>query len=419
MKEIKVVLGYKYRIYPTHFQKQILNHQMFIYNQTYNICLNLFKQQYELNKELPKNERTYSKSTEIDTKVKSILASRELKFSTVVTQQARRNFEKAIKQKDKSFPKFKKSGSNFESFNWNNQGYSIKDTNNPKKKILRLLKQDIILKYHRTLPDNYKMNQITISQENGKYYVAFSITYFKKIKEVSIENLDKNKSVGIDLNVSNIALSSNQLIPTKSIEIAKTKYDKRIIKLKRKQSRRILISKKFKVKLGRNFKKTQLKINKILEKSKNKKNDKYHKLTNELVNQFDLIVTEDLSIKNMTKRAKNTKVKQKSSLNKHILNTSFYQLLSQLKYKTTHNGKLFIQVQPQFTSKTCRICGQINDNLKLSDRIFECKCGHVEHRDTNASHNIHNLGLKSIGLGINLADYNSKAFRLNSLEFIS
>ncbi|HHH51550.1 MAG TPA: hypothetical protein ENK76_04185, partial [Campylobacterales bacterium] len=35
---LKIVnLGYKYRLYPTIEQQTLLNHQMFIYNQAYNI----------------------------------------------------------------------------------------------------------------------------------------------------------------------------------------------------------------------------------------------------------------------------------------------------------------------------------------------------------------------------------------------
>lgn len=85
-KEIKVTLGYKYRIYPTKDQMNILNHQIFIYNQAYNICLNLQQEQWETNKELSKKDRTYFKASEIDAKVKEALNKRELSFKTVVTQ---------------------------------------------------------------------------------------------------------------------------------------------------------------------------------------------------------------------------------------------------------------------------------------------------------------------------------------------
>ena len=136
-----------------------------------------------------------------------------------------------------------------------------------------------------------------------------------------------------------------------------------------------------------------------------------------------MIVVEDLNSKIMTKSSKGTlekhgkNVKQKSGLNKAILNTSFYQLISQLDYKTMLNGKLFVKVPPQYTSKTCSKCGTINNNLKLSDRIFVCPtCEHTEQRDIQSSHNILRLGLESFGLGTSLVDLKHKAFRSTSLE---
>jgi len=428
--DMEVTLGYKYRLYPTKDQINILNHQMFIYNQTYNICLNLQQEQWELNKELPKKDRVYFKASEIDTKVKEALNKRELSFKTVVTQQARINCDKALKSaltvKGRCFPKFKNSKLSKQSFNWNNQGYQIKDSNNKRFKILRLMSQDIKLRYHRELPNDFKMNQITISKENNKYYVSFSITYNKTVSLISKDKLDITKAVGIDLNINDIALSNNTLIKTDSKDISKTKYDKKFLRLQRKQSKRVLKAKRFKVKLGSNFKKTQYKLNKIYEKSKNKKLDKYNKITSELANKFDLIVVEDLNSKIMTKSSKGTlekhgkNVKQKSGLNKAILNTSFYQLISQLTYKTMLNGKLFLKVPPQYTSKTCSKCGTINNDLKLSDRIFVCPtCEHTEQRDIQSSHNILRLGLESFGLGTSLTDLNCKAFRSTSLEVAS
>ena len=93
-----VNLGYKYRSYPTLEQKQLLNHQMFVYNQAYNICVNLFKKESFKNKDLDKNDRTYRKAVSYDTIVKRALRFRKIKFSTVVTQQARINFLKAVKK---------------------------------------------------------------------------------------------------------------------------------------------------------------------------------------------------------------------------------------------------------------------------------------------------------------------------------
>lgn len=422
-KDLKVTLGYKYRLYPTDEQKQLLDHQMFIYNQAYNICINFHQKQWETNKELPKEKRKHLKAVEIDAKVKNALKQRELPFKTVVTQQARINMDKALKSaltlKERGFPKFKNSKFAKQSFNWNNQGYKLLDSDNPRYRTLRLMGLPIKMIYHRNLPDNYKMNAITISKDGDNYYVAFSITFNKCVSEISAQNVDLSKAVGIDLNINDIALSDGTLIPTNSKSFAKTKYDEKLIRLMRKQSRRVLHSKKTKTKLGGNFRKTQKRINKVYEKAKRRKEDRYHKTTSELSKQFDLIAVEHLYMKNMTKRAKLKNVKQKSGLNKSILSTSFYQFLSMLSYKAMLNGKLFTKVPPQYTSKGCSSCGLINNELTLKQREFWCECGSILHRDVNAALNILRLGLESFGLGTSLADLKCKAFRSTSLEAAS
>jgi len=267
------------------------------------------------------------------------------------------------------------------------------------------------MRYHRDLPNSYKLNQITITKNHNKFFVAFGITYDEpNVSLISTDNLDIKKAVGIDLNINEIALSNGTLIKTNSKILSSKKYNNVFKRLQRKQSRRVLKAKK-KVKSGLNFRKTQLVLNKIYEKTSNIKKDLAHKITAKIVNEFDLIAVENLQVKNMTKRAKLKNVKAKSGLNKSILDTSFYQLISFLEYKTSHNGKLFTKIPPQYTSKTCSKCGSIKENLTLKDRVYICdNCGEIIHRDINASLNILKLGLKSFGLGISLLDYKQKAF---------
>ncbi|EPO3815538.1 RNA-guided endonuclease InsQ/TnpB family protein [Campylobacter coli] len=415
---MQITKGFKYRIYPNKEQQALINHQCFIYNQAYNICLNIQKEQWNINKDLDKKERIYLKAKEIDSKVKEVLRKRELSFKTVVTQQARINatraLEQALKDKNKGFPKFKNSKLAKQSFNWNNQGYQIKEHNNSRFKIFRLMNTPLKLRYHRELPKEYKLNQITISKVHSKYYLSLSITYNTTTSLKSINNINFKEAVGIDLNINEIALSNGELIKTQSKSINAKKYDNAFKRLQRKQSRRILKSKKNKTKLSHNFKKTQIKLNKIYERSSNIKKDSYHKITSKLIREFDLIAVEELQNKNMTKRAKLKNVKAKSGLNKSILNTSFYQFTQYLEYKAKHNGKFFVKVNPQYTSKTCSYCGSVKNNLTLKDRIYICdNCGKEIHRDINASVNILERGLQSFGLGISLLDYKQKAFRVS------
>lgn len=416
---MQITKGFKYRIYPNKEQQSLINHQCFIYNQAYNICLNLQQEQWQKNKDLDKKDRIYMKASEIDAKVKSALKQRDLSYKTVTAQQARINANRALQQafsdKTKGFPKFKNSKFAKQSFNWNNQGYQIKDNENPKFKIFRLMNTPLLMRYHRELPQNYKLNQITISKSHNKYYISLSITYDNNIQPITLTNdIKPNKVIGIDLNINEIALSNGNLIDTKSKLFSYAKYDKAFKRLQRKQSRRILKSKSQKIKLSQNFKKTQIKLNKIYERSSNIKRDYYQKITTKLSNEFDLIVVEALKTKNMTKRAKLKNVKAKSGLNKSILNTSFYQFTQMLEYKQSHNGKFFVKIDPKYTSKTCSICGNINNELTLKDRVYECsECGNILHRDINASMNILERGLESFGLGISLLDYKQKAFRVS------
>src|SRR5574344_1818566 len=239
MENEKIInLGYKYRLYPTKDQINILNHQMYIYNQAYNICLNLWQKENDKNKDLPKENRVFRKAVSYDTVIKRALRLRKLSFSTVVTQQARINFLKAVKkafsketianrlkaidsattpkEKAKAYnlgmPTFKSSRDIFQSFNWNNQGYQIFDdmNSNSRFKTLRLLKTNLRFRYHRTLPNSYKLSSITISKDSIGYYVSFGVEFKKQIDlRVSSDNLDISKSIGIDLNAYNFAVSSD------------------------------------------------------------------------------------------------------------------------------------------------------------------------------------------------------------------
>jgi len=449
---LKIVnLGYKYRLYPSTEQQAILDHQMFIYNQAYNICLNLWKEEQEINKTLAKEKQTYRKAKEIDQKVKNILKSRKLEFKTVVLQQARINFQKAIKKafskevvyerqkaiakavtpKEKAkalnlgFPKFKSSKDINQSFNWNNQGYSILEHDNDRFEILRLISENIKIRYHRELPQNYKMCSITISKDITGYFVSFAIEFQKEIDLViTSENLDITKSIGIDLNVNNFAISQpidgKQLLDNGSKDRRAVQFGEIVKILQRKQSRR---DKKSKQK-GKNYKKTQRKINKLKKKQINKKSDLYHKISKTLTDKFESIAIEDLKLKNMTKSSKGNEqkhgknIRAKSGLNRSILSASFYQFVAMLQYKQTMlNEKLFVKVNPQYTSQICNRCGYKDKNNRKTQSKFKClKCHHETNADINASENIEQRGLKSLGLGTSLQDYKLESLSNSDLS---
>ena len=203
---MQITKGFKYRLYLNKEQQKQLNHCCFIYNQAYNICLDLQNQTWNDNKDKPKEERVYLKSSELDFKIKQVLKNRELPFKTVIAQRARINAEKAlqeaIKKPERGFPKFKNSSEPNQSFTWNNQGCSIKIEEGKRFGVLRLMKDNFKFRCHRALPKNYKLNEIGISRKGFKYYVAFSITYEEEINAISKEKVQT--AIGLDLNVNEV-----------------------------------------------------------------------------------------------------------------------------------------------------------------------------------------------------------------------
>lgn len=127
----------------------------------------------------------------------------------------------------------------------------------------------------------------------------------------------------------------------------------------------------------------------------NQRKDKLHKLTTKLVKEYDVIVVENLSTKNMM---------QNHHLAKAIANASWGMLVTLLKYKCSWYGKTLIIVDPKNTSRICFECKQKNhkfDNLSQSEwlatREWVCPNCHLRlDRDINASKNILAKGLATL-----------------------
>lgn len=119
--------------------------------------------------------------------------------------------------------------------------------------------------------------------------------------------------------------------------------------------------------------------------------DNLHKVSHQLVSNYDTIALEDLNVKGMVKNHK---------LSKHISDASWGTFVRLLEYKADWNDKQIVKINRFYpSSKTCCECGWINQDLNLSIREWTCKNGHVLDRDLNAAKNILKEGLKIISSG--------------------
>jgi len=127
--------------------------------------------------------------------------------------------------------------------------------------------------------------------------------------------------------------------------------------------------------------------------------DHLHKISRRIVDTYDFIVMEDLKISNMTRSAAGTadapgtNVRQKSGLNRSILDAGWGVLSDMIGYKAEDAGASVVHVNPANTSRRCNACGHTERGNREGEAFRCLRCGHAAHADTNAAKNILGLGL--------------------------
>ena len=219
-------------------------------------------------------------------------------------------------------------------------------------------------------------------------------------EEISVKKNTK-KSVGIDLGVKTFATCASEKCSDnyQFKEYGSKNYGKKYQDKKAKLQRKLAN----KVKFSNNWKKQNVKINKVTRKIKNCRHDYIHKVSTEICKNHAKIYVENLKVANMTKSAKGTvenpgkNVKQKSGLNKSILDQGWGMFREMLEYKANWNGGEVIKVAPQRTSQQCHKCGHVDAKNRKTQKKFEClKCKNVINADRNAAINILTLGQRGI-----------------------
>lgn len=223
----------------------------------------------------------------------------------------------------------------------------------------------------------------TIKQEpNGAWYVSFQIKANHPLKQA----LPKTGSeIGIDLNLSNF-LTDDQghQVPNpryyRKMLTKLAKQDRKVARRRRrakKEHRRLLDS--------RNYQKSRRQRANLHSHIAHQRNDFLHRTSTVLIQNHDLIVSEELRGKNMLKN---------HALAMSISDVGWRTFISQLEYKAELYGRTYITVNPAYTTKRCHCCQAINHQVKLGQEKWRCPNCHVFHiRDHNAAINIKNKGL--------------------------
>ena len=353
--------AYKYRIYPDKEQRDFFERTFGCVRLFYNTSLD------EMNK-LYKEKKEYKDITPASYKERFPFF-KEVDSLALANAQLNRN--KALKtffRKQNKFPKFK-AKRNKQSYSTNNQNGTVYLSEDGKYISLPKIK-NIKIKMHRKFDGVIKT--VTVSKEcDETYYVSILV-------EENIEAKPKsNNSVGIDLGIKSYIVDSN------SERIDNPKYlTKSLLRLAIEQ-RKLSHMKKG----GKNRNKQRIKVARLHRRIRNQRNDFLQKLSSKYINENQVIVLEDLNIKQM---------EQDSKLSRLIVDASWSTFVSMLEYKGNWYGRDIIKVPTYYpSSQLCSCCGYQNKEIKdLSIREWVCpKCGATHSRDHNASINILNKGL--------------------------
>ncbi|MEG4288263.1 RNA-guided endonuclease TnpB family protein [Microcoleus sp. C2C3] len=230
----------------------------------------------------------------------------------------------------------------------------------------------VAAKVHRPIEGTLKT--VTVSKNpDGNYFASLLIEDGK----LSPKSSREGSAIGIDLGLTDFAITSDGSKYANPRHLKK--HERNLKRKQRKLSRR--------KKGSNNRNKARIKVAKVHGKISIVREDFHHKLSRKIVNENQVIVVEDLAVKNMVKN---------HNLAKAISDVGWGQFCTMLKYKAEFEGKVYLEIGRFFPSS--HLCSKTLlplEKMDLSVRSFVCPhCQERHDRDINAAINIRNEGLR-------------------------
>lgn len=387
--------AFEIRLYPNKEQEQKLCNTFgacrFVYNCTLYLKQNCYKENIQMNiHQHLVNENPWLKEVE----AKAI-------------QQAEQNLDKAYKnwfntlshktkQKAKA-PKFKKKHDK-QSYITLQMRHDISKLCNQETRKITIPKIGLVS--YRTGYDFSKYGitkvcNITLKKTKTNKYFCSICCECKEPEKLKPNNF----KIGFDLGLKDFLIDSDGIV------IDNPRYFRKSQEKLAKEQRKLSHC----IKGSNNYKKQKLKVALVHEKIKNQRKDLQHKVSSQIINENQVIISEDLKPSNMIKNHK---------LAKSIADASFSSFCNMIDYKAKWYGRTYIKVGSFYpSSKLCHCCGYKNTTLTLADREWECpNCHTLLDRDKNAALNILDEGLKLLKQGQELSLEPIETENISSLE---
>lgn len=377
--------SFKYRIYPNDEQKVLLAKTFgsvrYVYNKFLYERIKLYEDEkksmsYIDNNNFINRVMKKDKETEWLKEVDKFSLTNSLRH----LDSAYKNFFREIKKGNtkQGFPKFKSKNSHKYAYttNFTNNNIEVSFENNKiKLPKLKWIKAAV----HRKLPD-CKIFNATISQSpSGKYHVSIC---FDTQDDTELYLPISQNEVGIDVGIKDVVTTSDGVVYenkrlTKNYESKLTKEQRRLSKKKKGSNNR---------------NKQRIKVARVHEKISNIRKDYLHKISKQLINENQVIISEDLDVKKMV---------QDKKFSKSISDVGWGEFFRQLEYKAKWYNRTYHKVDRYFpSSQMCSNCKHINTEMKdLSIRTWTCKkCKTFHLRDKCSAINMLDEGQRVLAL---------------------
>jgi len=242
------------------------------------------------------------------------------------------------------------------------------------------------VRFRQTRPlGAHGMGRVT-QDRAGRWHVAFAAP------QPALPRFATGAVVGVDLGVAHTITTSDG--HQERIPGLRPSEERRLVRLQRKLARQ---------QKGSNRRaRTKHAAAALCARATDRRRDWAEKTSTRLVTDYDLVVFENLRVKDMCRSARGTidnpgrNVAAKTALNRRISAAGWSTLVRRTRQKAEASaGCEVVLIDPTHTSQECSACGHTAAENRPNQAVFSCVgCGHAAHADINAAINIRARGLR-------------------------